>query len=78
MAEGMFAFEGADQVEAERYQVEHIQLKSGTDVSPLATLQEAVNGGARHSWRLVGIAQDPTSQGVLVVWDTSVASPGPS
>ncbi len=53
-------------------------LKSGTEVSPLATLQEAVNRGARHSWRLVGIAQDPTGQGVLIVWDPSVASPGPS
>jgi hypothetical protein len=78
MAEGPFAFEAADQVEAERYQVEQIRLTSGTDVFPLATLQEAVNRGARHSWRLVGVAQDPTGQGVLVVWDTTVASPGPS
>lgn len=50
MAQGPFAFEATDQVEAERYQVEHIRLTSGTDVSPLATLQEAVNRGARHSW----------------------------
>lgn len=78
MVQGPFAFEAADQVEAERYQVEHIRLESGIDLSPLATLQEAVNRGARHSWRLVGVAQDPTGQGVLVVWDTSVASPGPS
>jgi hypothetical protein len=78
MAEGPFAFGATEQVKAERYQVEHIRLDSGTDLSPLATLQEAVNRGARHSWRLVGVAQDPTGQGVLVVWDTSVASPGPS
>ena len=60
-----------DHIEAERYKVELVQLGRGTDVSSLATLQEAVNKGARQSWRLVGVAQDPTSQGVLVVWDTS-------
>ncbi len=60
-----------DRVEAERYKVELVQLAGGTDVSSLATLQEAVNKGARQSWRIVGVAQDPTSQGVLVVWDTS-------
>lgn len=65
-------------MEAERYRVEHVRLGSGTDPSPLDALQGAVNRGARHSWRLVGVAQDPTSRGVLVVWDTSVTSPGPS
>ncbi len=60
-----------DQVKAERYEVELVQLTAGTDSSSLATLQEAVNRGTRQSWRIVGVAQDPTSQGVLVVWDTS-------
>ena len=60
-----------EHVAAERYQVELVQLAAGTDASSLATLQGAVNKGARQSWRLVGVAQDPTSQGVLVVWDTS-------
>ncbi len=69
MAEERFG--ATNQAEVERYQVELVQLAAGTDVSSLATLQEAVNRGARQSWRIVGVAQDPTSQGVLVVWDTS-------
>jgi hypothetical protein len=60
-----------DHVEAERYQVELVQLAAETNGSSVATLQEAVNKGARQSWRIVGVAQDPTSQGVLVVWDTA-------
>jgi len=48
-----------------------VPLASETGASSLATLQGAVNKGARQSWRIVGVAQDPTSQGVLVVWDTS-------
>jgi hypothetical protein len=64
-------FEATGRVEAERYQVELVQLAAGTNGSSIATLQGAVNKGARQSWRLVGVAQDPTSQGVLVVWDTS-------
>ncbi len=69
MAEGRF--EATNQLEAERYQVELVPLAAETGPSSLATLQGAVNKGARQSWRLVGVAQDPTSQGVLVVWDTS-------
>jgi hypothetical protein len=35
-------------------------------------LQEAINEGARHSWKLIGVTQDPTSDGgVILVWDTS-------
>ena len=64
-------FEAVDQIEVERYLVELVQLAAGADGSSLMTLQEAVNKGARQSWKLVGVAQDPTSQGVLVVWDTS-------
>ena len=64
-------FGATNSVEAERYQVELVQLAAGTNGSSVATLQEAVNKGARQSWRIVGVAQDPSSQGVLVVWDTS-------
>lgn len=64
-------FRATDQAEVERYQVELVQLATETNGSSVATLQEAVNKGARQSWRIVGVAQDPTSQGVLVVWDTS-------
>ena len=64
-------FRATDQIEAERYQVEHVRLAEGSDAPAVTTLQEAVNRGARQSWKLVGVAQDPTSQGVLVVWDTS-------
>ncbi len=69
MAEGRF--EATDQIEVERYRVELVPLAAETDASSLAMLQGAVNKGARQSWRIVGVAQDPTSQGVLVVWDTS-------
>ena len=69
MAEGRF--EATDQIEAERYLVELVPLAVETGASSLTTLQGALNKGARQSWRIVGAAQDPTSQGVLVVWDTS-------
>jgi hypothetical protein len=37
-----------------------------------AALQAAINEGARHSWKLVGVTQDPTTEGdVILVWDTS-------
>jgi hypothetical protein len=70
--------EATGHIQAERYQVEFVEFTAGTDASSLATLQKAVNKGARQSLRLVGVAQEPMSQGVLVVWDTSVSSPGPS
>ena len=58
--------------EAERYYSEHVQLDSATTGSPHRKLQEAMNKGARQSWRLVGVAQDPTSPGgIFLVWDTS-------
>ncbi len=63
--------EAPDQPKAERYQVERVQLAAETDASSLSILQGAVNKGARQSWRLVGVAQDPTSQNVLIVWDTA-------
>ena len=58
-------------LEAERYQIELVPLATGTETSSVVALQQAVNKGARQSWRIVGVAQDPVSQGVLVVWDTA-------
>ncbi len=58
--------------EAERYYAEHVQLDRGTAASPQQALQESMNKGARQSWRLVGVVQDPTSPGgIFLVWDTS-------
>ena len=37
----------------------------------LVALQEAINENARHSWKLVGVAHDPTSHGLFLVWDTT-------
>ncbi len=58
--------------EAERYYSEHVQLDSATTESPHGTLQESMNKGARQSWKLVGLVQDPTSPGgIILVWDTT-------
>jgi hypothetical protein len=62
---------GADQQEAERYYAEHVQLGPEAGGNSLAALQEALNKGARHSRKLVGMVHDPTSQAnVILVWDT--------
>jgi len=60
-----------DRPEAERYYAQHATLDAGEGVSAEAALQQAINEGARHSWKLVGVTQDPTSNGVILVWDTS-------
>jgi hypothetical protein len=63
--------EAPNQQEAERYQAEHVLLATGPEDSSVAALQRAIDKGARQSWRLVGIAQDPTRQGgVFLIWDT--------
>ena len=49
--------------EPERYYAKHVQLDRGSAESPQETLQEAMNKGARQSWRLVGVVVDPTSPG---------------
>ncbi len=64
--------EAPDRPEAERYYAQYASLDVGSDRSPEAALQEAINQGARHSWKLIGVTQDPTSsEGVILVWDTS-------
>jgi hypothetical protein len=62
--------EAPDRPEAERYYAQHASLDAGEAGSSEAALQTAINEGARQSWKLVGVTQDPTS-GVILVWDTS-------
>jgi hypothetical protein len=52
----------------ERYYAELVSPASGRGLS-MADIQEAMNEGARKSWRLVGVVDDPTGRGVILVWD---------
>jgi hypothetical protein len=61
----------AERPAAERYYAQYAALSVGPGGSPEAALQEAINEGARQSWKLTSVTRDPTSQGVLLVWDTS-------
>src|SRR5215210_982125 len=61
-----------DRPEAERYYAQYASLDAEGAGSSQAALQAAINEGARHSWKLVGVTQDPTTEGdVILVWDTS-------
>ncbi len=60
-----------DRPAAERYYAQYAALSVDPGGSPEAALQEAINEGARQSWKLISVTQDPTSQGVILVWDTS-------
>lgn len=60
-----------DRPEAERYYAQYASLEAGEGSSSEAALQAAINKGARQSWKLIGVTQDPTSEGVIMVWDTS-------
>lgn len=55
--------------EPDRYYAERVASASETESLSLAELQEAINAGARQSWKLVGVASDPTGVGVILVWD---------
>ena len=55
--------------EPDRYYAEHVAPASETEELSLAEIQEAINAGARQSWKLVGVASGPTGQGVILVWD---------
>ncbi|BBL78520.1 hypothetical protein RxyAA322_03740 [Rubrobacter xylanophilus] len=50
----------------ERY---YAQLLSGADGVTVARLQEAMNEGARQSWRLVGVVNEPGGRGIILIWD---------
>jgi hypothetical protein len=63
--------EAPDRPEAERYYAQHALLDADEGVSSEAALQTAINEGARHSWKLISVMQDPSSKGVFLVWDTS-------
>ena len=56
---------------AERYYAQYADLGVGPGGSTQAALQEAINEGARQSWKLISVTKDPTSEGVILVWDTS-------
>jgi len=62
--------EAHDAPEAERYHAEYVPLPSGEGAS-LVALQEAINENARHSWKLISVSHDPTSQGLFLIWDKS-------
>lgn len=53
----------------ERYYAEHIMPATETESLSVAALQEAMNVGARKSWRLVGVVDDPAGRGIILVWD---------
>ena len=61
----------AERPAAERYYAQYAELGVGPGGSPEVALQEAINDGARQSWKLISVTQDPTSEGVILVWDTS-------
>jgi hypothetical protein len=57
--------------ESERYHAEYVPVPGGGGEASLAALQEAINENARHSWKLISVAQDPAGQGLFLVWDKS-------
>ncbi len=63
--------QAAERPAAERYYAQYASLDLGPEDSPEAALQEAINEGARQSWKLISVTKDPTSEGVILVWDTS-------
>jgi hypothetical protein len=63
--------QAADRPAAERYYAQSAALDAGPGGSPETALQEAINEGARQSWKLISVTKDPTREGVLLVWDTS-------
>ena len=63
--------QAADRPAAERYYAQYAALGVDPGGAPEAALQEAINEGARQSWKLISVTQDPASGGVLLVWDTS-------
>ena len=60
-----------DRPAAERYYAQYAGLGVGPGGSPEEALQEAINEGARQSWKLISVMQDPASEGAILVWDTS-------
>jgi hypothetical protein len=67
--EGAVSRSGPEPPEPDRYYAQHISTASGAESFSLAALQEAINEGSRQSWRLVGVVNEPTGQGVVLIWD---------
>jgi hypothetical protein len=63
--------QAAQRPAAERYYAQYAALGVDAGGSPEAALQEAINEGARQSWKLISVMKDPTSEGAFLVWDTS-------
>ena len=59
-----------DRPVAERYYAESVRLPT-TENSAQTALQEAINENAKRRWQLISVTQNPTSQGLFLVWDTS-------
>jgi hypothetical protein len=55
---------------AERYYAEYIRLPAAESSAEVA-LQEAINEKAKRSWKLISMAQEPSGDGLFLVWDTS-------
>jgi hypothetical protein len=54
----------------ERYYAERVSPNPPeTEGLSMAALQEAINEGARKSWRLTGVVNEPMGRGVILVWD---------
>jgi hypothetical protein len=53
----------------ERYYAELVSPVAGESAVTVPALQEAMNHGARSSWRLVGIMNEPGGNGIILVWD---------
>ncbi len=63
--------EAPEGTEAERYYAQYTPLEAGPEGTTEVALQEAINEGSRQSWKLISVTNDPTSEGVFLVWDTS-------
>jgi hypothetical protein len=60
-----------DRPAAERYFVEYLSPSSVNDAgSPEVVLREVINEKAKVGWKLISMTKDPTSMGVILVWDT--------
>lgn len=61
---------GTGQPEPERYYAEHVAPPAEGSLS-VADIQETINAGTRQSWRLVGVVNEPSGRGIILVWDQS-------
>lgn len=59
-----------DQIaEPDRYSVEYIEFSEVEAAGASSMLQDALNAGSKKSQRLIGVATDPASKGILLFWD---------